>query len=188
MPGTGLRPVTEAVMTALAVLLGASPALRIARSEVARVRKAPSRLIAITRRHSAKSSSLNTPPVPIPALTTAWSSRSIRGSSVAQKPSSATSAAWVSTSQERTSLPSPSPSRSIRMRRAMPCRSSQRAVAAPMPDAAPVTSAVRLEKSYPSVMPKGLAPYAVLSMAPAKDVRQPERPAHMHHAASFSSI
>ena len=62
----------------------------------------------------------------------------------------------------------------------------QRAVAAPMPDAAPVISAVRPVKSYPSVMARGLARYAALSMPRVKCAPARKTGAHPNYASSFS--
>ena len=84
MPGTGFNPVTDATTTTL------PPLAAIARKDVAKVRNAPSRLTAITRRHSASASDAIGPPEPMPALTKAWSSPVKRGSRSDQSVSSAT--------------------------------------------------------------------------------------------------
>ena len=146
MPAIGFTPVVEATTTAL------PPDFCIARMAVANVRKAPSRLTSITLRQSAKSSSAIFPPEPIPALTTAWSSVSTLPSISAHSFGSATLPIKVSIVQSGYSSPRPSASiplasMSLRISRAAPRAASPFAHAAPMPDPAPVTSAVRPPKS-----------------------------------------
>ena len=145
MPATGFNPVTEATTTAL------PPVAPIARKDETSVRNAPSRLTAITRRHSASEISAIGPPEPMPALTTAWSSPAKRGPNAPQSASSATLPFMRCTSQPACAASSrassPAPSTSTRNSLAAPRAASARAQAAPMPDAAPVTSAERPVKS-----------------------------------------
>src|SRR5688572_23825122 len=141
MPGSAFTPATEAVRTM------APPVSRIAFIAACRVRKAPSRLIDMTWRQSAKLVSAIGPPAPIPALTTAWVSP-VR-SSRSHKRSSATSPMriWRSHGRVKAKSRSLSSSRSIRMSLRAPASASRVAVAAPMPEAAPVMSTMALVKS-----------------------------------------
>src|SRR5688572_14601732 len=141
MPGSAFTPATEAVRTM------APPVSRIAFIAACRVRKAPSRLIDMTWRQSAKLVSAIGPPAPIPALTTAWVSP-VR-SSRSHKRSSATSPMriWRSHGRVKAKSRSLSSSRSIRMSLRAPASARRVAVAAPMPEAAPVMSTMAWVKS-----------------------------------------
>src|ERR1700754_1718647 len=117
-------------------------------------RNVPVRLIPITRSHSARSSRWTGPP---PATPAAWTTPSRRSGTAASMAATAASSVISAVTNVN-----PGPRSGARVRSAPttvpPSASRRRAVARPMPDAAPVTTNVRDSARLPLTMPR---PYAL---------------------------